>query len=187
LAWQDNNVVLALSNIHTVHTVEDFCERVRRRLAKTSTNGRIVRQVFGNALTKELCIPCFIDDYNQYMGGVDLANQFRESYETHQITQRNWWPLFYWLIDVVCVNSYRLYQLSMKGKPLTHLQFRTELYCKLLGYSNKAKLQSLRVRLGGRRVFAPELQYLHYWEKRSVRANCAWCTYEWRCKKVLGK
>ncbi len=101
LAWQDNNIVLALSNIHTVHTAEDFRERVRKRPAKTSTNGRIVRQVFGDIPTKELRIPRFIDDYNQYMGGVDLANQFRESYETHQITQRNWWPLFYSFIDIV--------------------------------------------------------------------------------------
>ena len=89
LAWQDNSIVLALSNIHTVHNVDDFREKVRKRPAKTSTNGRIVRQVFGNNTTKELQIPCFIDDYNQYIGGVDLANQFRESYETHRTTQRN--------------------------------------------------------------------------------------------------
>jgi len=187
LAWQDNNIVLALSNIHTVHTTKDFREKVRRRPAKTSTNGRIVRQVFGDTSTKELRIPCFIDDYNHYMGGVDLANQFRESYETHQITQRNWWPLFYWLIDIVCVNAYRLYQLTTKGKLLTHLQFRIELYCKLLDYSSKAKLQGLRIRLGGKRVFAPELQHLHYWESRPKQGNCAWCLYELRCKKVLGK
>jgi hypothetical protein len=83
LAWQDNNIVLALSNIHTVYTSDDFRQKVRKRPAKTSTNGRIVRQVFGDDPTKELRIPRFIDDYNQYMGGVDLANQFRESYETH--------------------------------------------------------------------------------------------------------
>jgi hypothetical protein len=157
LAWQDNNIVLALINIHTVNTVNDFREKVRKRPAKTLTNGRIVRQVFGDEPTKELRIPCFIDDYNQYMGGVDLANQFTEAYKTHQITQWNWWLLFYWLIDIVCVNAYRLYQLSVKGNPLTRLQFRTELYCKLLSYSNKARLQDLRIRLGGRRVFVPEL------------------------------
>jgi hypothetical protein len=95
LAWQDNNIVLALSNIHTIHKREDFRENVRKRPAKTSTNGRIVRRIFGDTPIKELLIPCFIDDYNQYMGGVDLANQFRESYETQRATQRNWWPLFY--------------------------------------------------------------------------------------------
>jgi hypothetical protein len=103
LAWQDNNIVLALSNIHTVYTLDDFREKVRKRPAKTSISRRIMRQVFGDNPTKKLRIPRFIDDYNQYMGGVDLANQFRESYETHQVTQRNWWPLFYWLINIVCV------------------------------------------------------------------------------------
>jgi hypothetical protein len=49
-------------------------ERKRRRLAKTSTNGRIVREVFGTDLVKELRIPYFIDDYNQNIGGVDLVN-----------------------------------------------------------------------------------------------------------------
>jgi hypothetical protein len=163
-------------------------ERKRRRLAKTSTNGRIVREVFGTDSVKELRIPCFIDDYNQNMGGVDLANQFREAYETYKPSLRNWWPLFYWLIDVACVNSYILYRLYTTEKhPLSHLQFRQELARKLLSYSEKAKLQSLRVRLGGRRVFSLELQYLHYWEKRPNKATCAWCSYEAKCKRVLGK
>jgi hypothetical protein len=140
LAWQDNNIVLALSNIHTVDRTEDFREKVRRRLAKTSTNGRIIRKVFADEPTKSLSIPCFIDDYNQYMRGVDLANQFREAYETYRPTSRTWWPLFYWLIDVACINAYRLYQLTIKDSPLTHLQFRIKLYCKLLGYSTKGKL-----------------------------------------------
>jgi len=95
LAWQDNSIVLALSNIHTVDKAEDWRVKERKRPAKTSTNGRIVREVFGEMLIKELQIPSFIDDYNQYMGGVDLANQFREVYESHKPTFRNWWPLFY--------------------------------------------------------------------------------------------
>ena len=122
--------------------MEDFREKARRRPVKTSTNGRIVRKVFGSDYVKDLQIPYFIDDYNHHIGGVDLANQFREAYETHRATQRTWWPLFYWLIDIACINAYRLYRLSVvKGRrPLTHLQFRIELYCKLLGYSEKAKL-----------------------------------------------
>jgi hypothetical protein len=121
LAWQDNNIVLALSNIYTVDKVDDFREKIRRRPAKTSISGRMIRKVFADEPTKSLLIPCFIDDYNQHMGGVDLANQFRELYETHRPTCRNWWPLFYWLIDIACVNSYRLYQLYITDKPLTHL------------------------------------------------------------------
>ena len=152
-----------------------------------STNGRIVRKVFGDQYSKELNIPCFIDNYNHNMGGVDLANQFRESYETHRATLRNWWPLFYWLIDVACINAYRLYLLHIVDiQPLTHLQFRIELYCKLFEYSSKAKLHSLQIGLGGKRVFNSDLLHIHYYEKRS-KGVCVWCSYRLKCQKVLGK
>jgi hypothetical protein len=190
LAWQDNNIVLALSNVHTVYKVEDFREKLRKRPAKTSTNGRIVRQVFGSDLTKELEIPVFIDDYNHYMGGVDIANQFREVYETHKPTQRNWWPLFYWLIDVACVNSYRLHQIhftQLGEKALTHLEFRIQLTTRLFSYSTSAKLQYLKVRLGGRRLFSPEFKHIHYWIKREKPATCMWCLHKSQVQRVLNK
>ena len=142
--------------------------------------------MFREDYVKELQIPCFIDDYNHNIGGVDLANQFRESYETHRATLRNWWPLFYWLIDVACINAYRLYLLHIVGQPLTYIQFRIELYCKLFEYSSKVKLHSLRIELGGKRVFNSDLPYIHYYEKRS-RSICVWCSYKSRCQKVLGK
>ena len=91
------------------------------------------------------------------MGGVDLANQYRESYKTYRATLRNWWPLFYWLIDVACINAYRLYQLQVKDRPLTHIQFQVEIYIKLFAYALKAKLQSLYKELGAKRVFNSNL------------------------------
>jgi len=41
-----------------------------------STNGAFVRKVFKDQASKEPSIPCFIDDYNHFMGRVDLANEF---------------------------------------------------------------------------------------------------------------
>ena len=95
LAWQDNNIILALSIIYIIHTANDFITRLRKRPVKTSTSARIVRCIFGDDVTKALEIPLFIDDYNYQMGGVDITNQLRESYETHKATWRNWLPLFY--------------------------------------------------------------------------------------------
>jgi hypothetical protein len=74
---------------------EDFRAKERRRPAKTSINRRLIREIFGDESVKELEIPYFINDYNHHMGGVDLINQFREVYETHRPTFRNWWPLLY--------------------------------------------------------------------------------------------
>jgi hypothetical protein len=132
-----------------------------------------VREIFGDESVKELQIPCFI--YNQYMGGIDLANQYRETYGTHRATQRNWWPLFYWLIDVACINSFRLYQLYMKQlsiKPISHLEYRVQLYCHLLSYSEKVRLYDLQVQLGGKRLFGSELSYIHHWIKLPVQETC---------------
>jgi hypothetical protein len=72
-----------------VDKAEDFVEKKRKRPAKTSTNSRLIRDVFRTESVKELRIPSFIDDYNQNIGGVDLANQFKEAYETHKPSFRN--------------------------------------------------------------------------------------------------
>jgi len=55
-----------------------------------------------------LPIPEFIDDYNYHMGGVDIADQLRSYYCTQQRSCRNWYPLFYWLLDTTLVNAYRI-------------------------------------------------------------------------------
>jgi hypothetical protein len=69
---------------------------------------------------------------------------------------------------------------------LTYLQFRIELYYKLLGYSTRAKLRSLQVELGGKRIFNSDLPHLHYWEKRP-KGTCVWYSYRLRYQKILGK
>jgi hypothetical protein len=49
-------------------------ERKKRRLAKTSINRHIIQGVFKDNLVKKLLIPCFINNYNQNIGGIDLVN-----------------------------------------------------------------------------------------------------------------
>ena len=192
MAWQDNNIVLALSNVHTVHTAKDWVTRVRKRPSKTSTNAQIVRDVFGNNALKELPIPSFINDYNHFMGGVDIANQYRQPYELHRPTLRNWFPLFYWLVDVICVNAYRLYVLHIKAHDpqiplLSHLQFRTKLYLRLLEYSKAVQLTYLQVSLlPGRRVFGSDQPHIHFWARRPTRISCRWCQYKLQRDRLEG-
>lgn len=42
LAWQDNNIIPALSNLYIANQVEDSREKARKRFAKTLINGRLV-------------------------------------------------------------------------------------------------------------------------------------------------
>ena len=44
------------------------------------------------------------------MNGVDIADHLRSNYCTQLTSHRTWVPLFYWLLDTVIINSYRIYQ-----------------------------------------------------------------------------
>jgi hypothetical protein len=48
-----------------------------RQPRATSTAAKSVQAEFGDAVQKNLAIPCSIDEYNHKMGQVDLADQYR--------------------------------------------------------------------------------------------------------------
>ena len=106
--WQDSNFVLGLSTIHTVHEASSLVTSKRNRPGATSTNARITREVFGDSPFKLLEIPSFIDDYNHHMNSVDLANQYRQAYDTQKIAYRTWIPLLHWVLDQAAINAYKL-------------------------------------------------------------------------------
>jgi hypothetical protein len=54
-----------------------------------SANATVTHKAFDDAVIKMMQIPRFIDDYNYNTGGVDIANQYRGSYETHRTSWRN--------------------------------------------------------------------------------------------------
>ena len=88
---------------------------------------------------------------------------------------------------MACINAYRLYLLHTDStKPLSHIEFRIKLYRKLLAYSKQVQLIQLYSELGGKRLFNPEIQHIHFWEKLPIkRGICTWCSYyEKYCKRV---
>ena len=80
---------MALSTMHIVDKATDLVKRERRRPNKSSTNAVIARQPFRDATRKVMSILTFINDYNHYIGGVDLTNQYRATYETHKPMRRS--------------------------------------------------------------------------------------------------
>ena len=133
-----------LSTVHApAYDGDSYIERSRRRPKYSSTNGRMVRRIFGDNARMDLPIPLIIDNYNFNMNGVDRADQLRASIECHRKGNRNWLPLLWWLLDSVKVNAYLLYKYQYKEKEgdfhpdlpkkmLTHRQFQEELALRLI-------------------------------------------------------
>jgi len=89
--------------------------------------------------------PKAIDDYNHYMGGVDIADQYESYYKTQRRESGNWIALFNRLFDISVINSFFLYKLAHDpdtGYEMTwklphsahgpHLAFHGELASQLL-------------------------------------------------------
>ena len=141
LVWQDNSSVLFMT---TYHDITKTIDRLHRRPKKSSTNATMVRGIFGDLSRKVLPIPEFIDDYNYHMGGVDIADQLRSYYCTQQPSCRNWYPLFYWLLDTTLVNAYRIQRTLLSHRPIRseHYFFRTRVADQLIQHS--LNLQNLK-------------------------------------------
>ncbi|KJZ69068.1 hypothetical protein HIM_11537 [Hirsutella minnesotensis 3608] len=70
-AWKDNALVLFLS---TVYSGEEFQERIRRRPTTTQPRARPIQRKFGAEPVLRLVVPSITADYNDRMGGVDIAS-----------------------------------------------------------------------------------------------------------------
>jgi Transposase IS4 len=108
--WQDNKPVIAISTAHSLYRPEDRVERHRRCPKITAQNARVLNPVFKGLPFKDLFIPKAINDYNHHMKGVDQADALRANFTCHRRQNyRTWYPLFYFLVDITCVNSYLLW------------------------------------------------------------------------------
>jgi len=69
--------------------------------------------------------------YNQYMGGVDLHNQYPMCHEVGRNSHRWWKYLFFFMLNYCVVNAFLLYKAVSRRrtskKRYAHLDFREEL------------------------------------------------------------
>ena len=72
-------------------------------------------------------IPLCIEDYNQHMGGVDVADQLRSYYDTQLTSFLTWWPMLFWAYDTMTSNAYIIFK-DMPQSPdtITHKEFRLQ-------------------------------------------------------------
>lgn len=126
--WQDNNTVLFLT---TIHDLRQLSYSKRKKPKKTSTNASAARKPFATDENEKLLpIPTLVNDYNKYMGGVDIADQLRSNYPSHQSSRRNWLPLWFWILDTTITNMYIITRLTNPKK--VHKVFRCDLALELV-------------------------------------------------------
>ena len=80
---------------------------------------------------KPLSILSCIDDYNKFIGGIDIADQYRSYYTTQLIAQQNWLLIFFWILDTALLNSFIFYREFFNSKvenscPFSHKEFNIE-------------------------------------------------------------
>ena len=113
--WHDKRVVSILTTVHSASPVA-----VERRSRRASGGREQVEK------------PEAIVEYNKYMGGVDKGDQLLSYYGFPHRTVKWWKRAFYYLLDVAIINSYILYCKTVKGRHLTHEQYRISLAKQLL-------------------------------------------------------
>lgn len=73
--------------------------------------------------------PTIIDDYNQYMGGVDLTDQNLSYYSMTNKKTLKWWKKVFWrFIDICIINSWIIFRHNNPQSPIkTQQVFRLKL------------------------------------------------------------
>src|SRR6185437_10454825 len=197
ILWIDNGPVTMLTTIHNIG--EEWtvtCERCRPR--ETSSNANTVCRVFGNLSRKALEIPKIIDDYNHYMGSVDIADQLRGYYNCQLTVRRTWFPLFFWLLDTTLVNCFKLYCKATDQK-VASKEFRLDLAWDLINSTvedvgkriTRSDLSNTRdtylsLSKKFQDIYITETYNLpathlipggHFMEWRETRKSCVYCRY----------
>ena len=81
--------------VSTLHKVGKTIKRMRNIPRKTVNNKNHVDRVWGDQGKVQIFIPTLIDDYNYWMGGVDVSDQRIVYYQSNLRSRRNWIPMLF--------------------------------------------------------------------------------------------
>lgn len=126
--WNDNSVVTVASNCESVQPLVPVKRYNRKEKRDTS-----------------IPQPNMIAKYNKYMGGVDLHDNAIANYRINIRGKKWWWPLFINMLDSSVANAWKLHRLVYSDKPISQLDFRSELVRSLIS-TGKCRTQSIRGR-----------------------------------------
>ena len=145
--WKDNGMVFCIS---TVHQIGNKVKRLRKKPRVTNKNKDHVSEIWGEKGAVEVNIPILIDNYNHWMGGVDLTDQRVAYYHPDMRCYRNWIPMLLQIVSMIRNNCFLIYNDHYGIKGMTHKKFTMEMIDALMSeasyyyedeYKNNAKEQ----------------------------------------------
>jgi hypothetical protein len=104
--WMDNNLVFMVSTCHQIGT-NRLVNRKKTRL--NQVNKKHVDKVWGNNGSQMIHILSMVDDYNHWMGGVDLADQRIANYHPDIRCHRTWIPIFLQGLSIIRNNMFLVF------------------------------------------------------------------------------
>lgn len=135
MRWVDNNIVMLVSN---AHNPGDFIERPRRKPRLTNTNKTHVESVWGHTSVTNIQIPLVIDDYNNHMNGVDIADQRISSYAPDLRCHRTWMPLMLQCCPILRKNAFVVHRDLFQGRSMDQKVFMLR-FCESLQRISRAR------------------------------------------------
>ena len=203
LRWIDNNVVTMVSTIHTGY---ETAIRLRWKPRENQVNKAHVRNVWGELPVIPISIPKVIDNYNHWMGGVDLADQYISYYRPNIRCRRTWMPIFLHCLDIIRVNAYLVAKL--RDPKLKHKTFVVDWIEALnkradaIEYGNTRQIiaslktppstgKRKRMRMSHTRPDLPEYRRYGGRSEHQVciglkQRNCTYCAYLYALAKLDG-
>jgi hypothetical protein len=165
--WMDNRSVTLLSNFLPC-SKHDVTHVLRRKAG----------------CAEKLRVPCptIVTTYNKYMGGVDLMDQKKVSYETDRKSKIKYYlRIFFDLLDIAVNNSHCVYvqvneERNSENKSTTPLQYRQMIARGLIGrYSNRQRTAPSATVRSASRCVLPAPKPEHSLIRSDRRKRCAEC------------
>lgn len=158
--WMDNKSVTLLSSCHDPRVVQQIDRRVK-----------------GSKDKVKVSCPNLIHEYNQYMGGVDLSDQMKVSYQVDRRSKfRFYLRVFFDFLDVSVVNSNILYNKMDSAVAMSSMDFRFSLARSMIGkFSNRKR--AVPTSRPSKRSKGESFEVVdHLPQFAATRARCAVCS-----------
>ena len=145
----------------------------------------VMKRPKGGRDKRPLPCPSMIDDYNMYMGGVDLTDQHLSYYSMTMRRTKKWWKKCFWrFIDICIVNSWIIFHQNVpdsaiKSQRLFRLKLIEELVQPLLDLRASPSCPQYLQNTRGRRPAATSEMRLsgkHFAYKNAKRGRCCVCS-----------